>query len=80
MSELLKDSVACRYEQFAVHLGLSPDTVAVITMNHRDAHRCLINILNHWVNNFEVSWSRVTTALDNIDCRNMAETIRMKYS
>lgn len=81
MSELLNDSVACRYERFAVHLGLRPDTIEVITMNHsRDAYRCLINVINHWVNNYQVSWSAVTTALDNIDCRNMAEMIRLKYN
>ena len=80
MSELLKDSVACRYERFAVHLGLSPDTIEVITMNHsRDAYRCLINVINHWVNNYKVSWSAVITALNNSDCRNMAEVIRFKY-
>ena len=44
------------------------------------AHRCLINVINHWVNNYEVSWDTVTNALDGIDCRNMAETIRMKYN
>ena len=27
MSELLKESVACRYERFAIQLGLSPDTI-----------------------------------------------------
>lgn len=80
MSELLKDSVACRYERFAVNLGLSPDAVEVITMNHRDAHRCLINVINYWVNNSEVSWSAVISALEGIDCRNMAETIRCKYN
>ena len=81
MSELLNNSVACRYERFAVQLGLSPDTIGVITMNHsRDAYRCLINVINHWVNNYQVSWSTVTSALENIDCRNMAEMIRLKYT
>ena len=80
ISELLSDAVACRYQRFAIQLGLSPDTIEVISMNHRDAHRCLINVINHWVNNYEVSWDAVTNALDGIDCRNMAETIRMKYN
>ena len=80
MSELLKDSVACRYDRFAIQLGLSPDTIEVITMNHsRDAYRCLINVINYWVNNYQVSWSAVTSALENIDCRNMAEMIQLKY-
>ena len=80
ISELLSDAVACRYQRFAAQLGLSPDTIEVISMNHRDAYRCLINVINHWVNNYEVSWAAVTNALDGIDCRNMAETIRMKYN
>ena len=81
MSELLKDSIACRYERFAVQLGLSPDTIEVITMNYsRDPYRCLINVINYWVNNYQVSWSTVTTALENIDCRNMAEMIRLTYT
>lgn len=65
-SELLKDSVACRYERLAVQLGLSPDTIEVITMNHRYRYRCLINVINCWVNNYQVSWSMVTKALENI--------------
>ena len=80
MSELLKDSVACRYDRFGIHLGLSPDTIECITMNHRDVYRCLINVINHWVNNYQVSWSAVVSALDQMDCRNMAETIRLKYT
>ena len=80
MSELLKDSVACRYDRFGIHLGLSPDTIECITMNHRDVYRCLVNVINHWVNNYHVSWSTVASALDQIDCRNMAETIRLKYN
>ena len=80
MNELLTDSVACRYDRFGIQLGLSPDTIECITMNHRDVYRCLINVINHWVRNNQVSWSAVAGALDQIDCRNMAETIRIKYS
>ena len=82
MNELLKDSVACRYDRFGIHLGLSPDTIECIAMNHRDVYmyRCLINVINHWVNNYQVSWSAVASALDQIDYRNMAETIHLKYT
>ena len=80
MNELLQDSVACRYARFGVQLGLSPDTIECITMNHRDVYRCLINVINHWVNNFQVSWNVVVKALDRIDCKIMAETICQKYN
>ena len=80
MEELLNNSVAWRYDRFGIYLGLSPDTIECITMNHRDVHRCLISVINQWVNNYQVSWSAVASALDQIDCRNMAETICKKYN
>lgn len=79
MSELLEDAVAVHYEALGIHLGLSPYKVAVITMDHKAAHACLIRVINHWVNNHEVSWSAVASALDRIDCRHMADNIRVKY-
>ncbi len=80
MNELLKDSVACSYDRLGIQLGLSPDTIECITMNHRDVYRCLIDVINHWVNTYQVSWSAVASALDQIDRRKMAETIRIKYN
>ena len=83
IDELLKDEVVCQYKQFAVHLGLEPATVECITMSCGavpSPHWCLINVINHWVDNHDVSWQTVTKALDCIGCQRMAEEVQLKYS
>ncbi len=91
----LLDEISHLYCEFAILLGLKRSRVECFKLEYKDSpHRCLIAILDYWVNNDmeNVSWKTVADALEHLRRRDlydedaprhqqldMAARIRSKY-
>ena len=67
--------------RLGVWLGINHTVLTTIEKNYEhDGERCKIEMLEHWLKNFNASWSEMISALEAIDRRNLAIQLREKYN
>lgn len=64
--------------QLGVYLGISYSELKVIEVQYHDPHRCRMEMLQVWLNNFNPSWSAVIEALKLLKMCKLAERVAAK--
>ena len=64
--------------KLGIYLGISYSELKIIEVQHHDPHRCRMEMLQAWLNNYQPSWSAVIEALKLLKMNQLAKSLAAK--